>query len=92
MVVAVAAIETFDPSDLLPAKVGLRNAKAADQPWLTPLERSYAGLCGHPAFRAGQTASSGTALAACSKATATKSPSRHPGVDKRFPATSSQTS
>ena len=43
MVVALAAIETSDPSDLLPAKVGLRNAKAADQPWLAPLERNHAG-------------------------------------------------
>ena len=42
MVVALAAIETSEPRDLLPPMVELRNAKAADQPWLTPLERNHA--------------------------------------------------
>ena len=44
MVVALAAIETSDLSDLLPAAVEPRNAWAADQPWLTPQERNHAGF------------------------------------------------
>jgi hypothetical protein len=44
MVVALTAIETSDPSDLLPATVEPRKAEAADQPWLTPQERNHAGF------------------------------------------------
>ena len=44
MLVALTAIETSDPSDLLPATVEPRKAEAADQPWLTPQERNHAGF------------------------------------------------
>ena len=44
MVVALDAIETTDPSDLLPATLEPRKAEAADQPWLTPQKWNHAGF------------------------------------------------
>lgn len=44
MVVAVAAIETSNSSDLLPAAVEPPKAEAADQFWLTRQKRNHAGF------------------------------------------------